>query len=132
MADLHFPVAVLYSTSSCVLYNDAADLGVMHVNLVNGPEHAPTLIDSGFNIFTLENLRSTHGGMWLMAHPSGATEVAFELKTAPESGLQAALDAMRAQLDKQDWRTDLEERRKSLAAQKTLPAMLKILEATDN
>ena len=132
VADLHFPVAVLFPSTTSLLYKDAADLGVMHTNLLTGPAGAPVLIDSDFKIYTMEKLSSVHGGLWLMAHPVGNTEVKFELQNAPASGLQAALDAMRAQLDKQDWRTDLEERRKSLAAQKTLPGMLKIFEVTDN
>lgn len=127
VAELHFPVAVLFSTSSSVLYENAADLGVMHVNLVNGSTDAPTLIDSDFNLYTMENLRSTHGGLWLMAHPSDNTEVAFELKATSKSRMQAALAAMRVQLDKQTWRTDLEEKRSTLSAQKTLAGMIDTL-----
>jgi hypothetical protein len=131
VADLHFPVAVLYSTASSILYKDATDLGVIHMNLLIGSTQPPVLIDSDFNIYTMEKLASTHGGLWLMTHPSGSTEVTFELKRSPNSGLQAALDAMRAQLDTQTWRDDLDKKRKTLASQKTLTGMMDVLKDPD-
>ena len=62
-----------------------------------------------------------------MTHPTGVTNVEFTLARAAKSGLEAARDAMRAQLDKQTWRTDLDKKRKTLATQKTLPGMLEVL-----
>ena len=86
VADLHFPVAVLHPGSSTVLYHTAADLNAMHVNhLILGTDGPAVLIDSEFVIFIMENLRSTHGGLWLMTHPSGVTSVTFELKRDKES-----------------------------------------------
>jgi hypothetical protein len=67
VADLNFPAAVLYTSSSCVVYKDAADLGVMNISFVINAKSPPVLIDSKLNIFTLEKLRSTHGDLWLMA-----------------------------------------------------------------
>jgi hypothetical protein len=128
VADLHFPVAVLFSNSSAIRYDNAADLGVMPVQLVINSKFPPILIDSQFNILTLQKLSSIHGGLWLMVHPSGNTEVTFDLKRAPKSGLDAARSAMRAQLDMQDWRTDLDQRRTTLATQTTLPGMLTLLQ----
>ena len=132
VADLHFPVVVLFPSTTSLLYKNAADLGVMHMNLVMNYSGLPVLIDSDFNIYTMVKLSSTHGGLWLMAHPSGTTEVKFELERAPKSGLQAALEATRAQLDAQTWRHDLEKRRKKLASQTTLPGMQKIVEVEDD
>lgn len=127
MADLQFPVVVLYSTALTILYKDAVDLSVMSVQLVINSRTPPVLIDSKLDVFTLQKLRSTHNGLWLIAHPAGATEVTFELKPAPTSGLDAARSATRAQLNLQTWRTDLEQRRKNLAVQTSLPAMLELL-----
>ena len=128
VADLHFPVAVLFPSASIVLFKDKVDLGVMHMNYVlDSGGASPVVIDSNFDIYTMERLRSTHGGLWLMAHPSGTTEVAFDLTRSPKSGLEAARKAMRAQLDKQTWRHEIEEKRKSLAAQKTLVEMVDLL-----
>jgi len=129
--DLHFPVAVLFSNSSTVPYKDADDLGIMHVNLLVMTDQHPTLIDSNFDIYTMEHLRSTHGGLWLMAHPSGNTEVEFTLLRAQKSGLEAARAAMRAQLDKQTWRGDLDKQRAALAAQTTLNGMIEILRSNE-
>jgi hypothetical protein len=131
VADLHFPVVGLFPTAACLLYKNAADLGVMHMNLLMDYSSSPILIDSEFNIYTMEKLASTHGGLWLMAHPSGTTEVTFELKRAPKSGMEAARDTIRAQLDIQTWRDDLEKRRKKLVTETTLAGMLKIVEVED-
>ena len=131
VADLHFPVAVLFSNSSSVSYKDAADLGVMHVNLIMMTDQSPALIDSNFEIYTMDHLRSTHGGLWLMVHPSGNTEVEFTLLRAQKSGLEAARAAMRAQLDKQTWRSDLDKQRAALAAQTTLSGMLDVLRSEE-
>jgi hypothetical protein len=68
-----------------------------------------------------------HGDLWLMAHPVGNTEVTFVLKRAPASGLEAARAAMRAQLDMQTWRTDLDKKRAQLATQTTLEGMAALL-----
>jgi hypothetical protein len=127
LTDLHFPVAVLYSNASTRLCKDASELGVMGVQLMINSNSPPVLIDSDFNIFTLEKLRSTHGDLWLMLHPSGDTEVAFDLKRAPKSGLDAARAAMRAELEIQTWRTDMEKRRKTIATQTTLSGMMEVL-----
>ena len=133
VADLHFPVAVLYPRSLSLLFKDANDLGVMYVQVVINLDDAPTLIDSDFHIYTMQKLRSTHGGLWLMAHPSGGTEVSFELQRAPQSGLQAALDAMSTQLGKETWldADELDKKRAKLARQKTLTGMMGIVKPPD-
>jgi hypothetical protein len=126
--DIQFPVLVLFSNSGASVYDRSEDLHVMHVNRVNLSDQPPTLIDSGFAIYTMEQLRSIHGGLWLMAHPSGTTDVTFELKRATESGKDAALRLVRQQLDKQTWRSDLERQRKLLEEQLTITAMANVLQ----
>ena len=76
---LAFPVLVLFEQSGVVRHDDAADLRTMSVQRVVGSNSPPFLIDSRLDIYRLEKLASVHGGMWLMANPSGTTEVTFEL-----------------------------------------------------
>ena len=76
---LAFPVLVLFEQSGVVHHDDAADLRTMSVQRVVGSNSPPFLIDSRLDIYRLEKLASVHGGMWLMANPSGRTEVTFEL-----------------------------------------------------
>lgn len=129
--DLRFPVVVLQSGT--VVYENAADLQVMHVNRITlAPPEPPVLIDSDFRLYTLEHLRSTHGGLWLMAHPSGLTPVAFELKRAAHSGLEAAREAALRQLNSEAWRTDQSERSREISKQETLLGMVEILHRTRN
>src|SRR5688572_29571380 len=92
IADLKFPVMVIHNNTSIKIEENADELQQMHVNYASAPKTWPMLIDSEFNIYTMENLRSTKSGLWLMANPSGITPVAFDLKRAPESGLKPALD----------------------------------------
>jgi hypothetical protein len=128
VADLHFPVVVLFGNASVGTYPDVAALGTMliaHLNAVTGP---PPLIDSQLAIYRLDQLGSTHNGLWLMAHPTGSTTVHFELRRTPQSGPEAARDLLRACLDAQTWRHDLEQRRRDLATQQTLPGMLAIVQ----
>jgi hypothetical protein len=120
-------VAVIFGISSVVAFQDAADLSVMRIgnlNSVNGP---PPLIDSSFAIFTMTKLGSTHNGLWLMLHPTGGTPVTFELERAPNSGIDAARALLRARLDDQTWRHDLEQKRRALASEKTLAGMVAIV-----
>ena len=76
---LAFPVLVLFEQSGTMRHDDAADLHSMSVQRVAGSNSAPFLIDARFDIYRLERLQSVHGGLWLMANPSGSTEVTFEL-----------------------------------------------------
>jgi hypothetical protein len=128
--DLAFPVVVLFSNSAALLYQRADELTKMHVNYVTGSDAAPTLVDSRFTIYSMAQLQSTHGGMWLMAHPSGTTEVTFELQRQAETGRAAALALFRQQLDKQSWRTDLDAARGNLSAQPTVESMFAALQAS--
>jgi len=98
---------------------------MMHTNYVVLSEGTPVLIDSQFKIYAMEGLRSTHNGMWLMAHPSGLTEVMFELK-AQRSGREAARELFMRQLEKQTW---LDERRHSLGAKQSLLEMAAVVQS---
>jgi hypothetical protein len=127
VADLHFPVAVIFGTSSVVAFQDAADLSLMRMGNLNTITGPPPLIDSNFAIFTMTKLGSTHNGLWLMTHPTVGTPVTFELECAPNSGIDAARALLRARLDDQTWRRDLEQKRRALAAEKTLGGMVAIV-----
>ena len=76
---LQFPVLVLFEQSGVVSHDDAADLRTMSVQRVVGSNSPPFLIDSRLDTYRLEKLASVHGGMWLLANPSGTTKVTFEL-----------------------------------------------------
>ena len=54
------------------------------------PTQPPFLIDSRLDIYRLEKLASVHGGMWLMANPSGTTEVTFELMRVAQADVAQA------------------------------------------
>ena len=127
IADLHFPVVVIFGTTSVVKFASAADLGTMVIASLNAVTGPPPLIDSSFANYTLEKLGSTHNGLWLMAHPTGSTPVTFELKRSPKSGIETARELIRARLDDQTWRDDLEEKRRALAAEQTLAGMFAIV-----
>ncbi|MCE9610103.1 MAG: hypothetical protein K8R23_07825 [Chthoniobacter sp.] len=123
LADLHFPVAVIFQKGSVALYSDAAALGTMSIGQLNAVTEPPPLIDSSFAIYRLAKLRSTHNDLWLMANPTGITPVSFTLERLGPSGMDAARELLRARLDAQTWRTDLDEKRRALAAEQTLTGM---------
>ena len=124
---LQFPVVILFGNSATRVCKDPTDLTMMHTNYVVLSKGTPVLIDSQFKIYAVERLRSTHNGMWLMAHPSGLTEVTFELK-AQRSGREAARELFTHHLEKQTWLTDLEERRHSLGAKQSLLEMAVVVQ----
>ena len=76
---LAFPVLVLWDHGDPVRHDDATDLRTMSVQRVVNAPAPPWLIDSRLDIYRLEQLQSVHGGLWLLANPSGATEVSFTL-----------------------------------------------------
>lgn len=103
----------------------------MHTNYLTLNSEPPVLIDSDFKIYSLDHFQSVHGGLWLMAHPSGTTDVTFELK-AQKFGREIARELFARQLEKQIWRDDLESRRKALAARQTLLEMADVVQGTGN
>ncbi|MDQ6913384.1 MAG: hypothetical protein M3128_10990 [Verrucomicrobiota bacterium] len=114
---LQFPVAVLFGNASTLLCKGRGQLTNMHSNYLTLNNEAPTLIDSGFKIYSLDRFRSVHSGLWLMANPSGVTDVTFELKTQ-KSGREIARDLFAHHLEKQTWLRDLPAKQKELAARK--------------
>jgi hypothetical protein len=99
----------------------------MHSNYLTLNDQAPVLVDSDFNIYSLDHFRSMHGGLWLMANPSGTTEVAFKLK-AQEPGREKARAMFVRQLQKQTWRDDIDASQKALSRSRTLLEMVKVLQ----
>lgn len=85
VGDLHFPVLVLFEQGGVLRHNDAADLNSMSVQRVVGSNSPPFLIDSNLDIYRLDRLASVHGGIWLIANPSGRTEVTFDLARVAQS-----------------------------------------------
>lgn len=125
---LQFPVVILFGNSAMRVCKELADLTMMHTNYLVLSKGTPALIDSQFKIYAVEGLRSTHNGMWLMAHPSGLTEVTFELK-AQKSGREAARELFTRQMEKQTWLTDLDERRHSLGVKQSLLEMAAVVQS---
>jgi hypothetical protein len=128
VADLHFPVAVIFGKATVVTFKDAEDLGSMWMGNFLSVDGPPPLIDSSFAIYRLSKLASTHSGLWMMVHPTGVTPVTFELEHAPESGIEPARALLLAYLDQRTSLSDLEQKRKKLASKKTLPEMLAIVQ----
>jgi hypothetical protein len=102
----------------------------MHTNYLTLNDRDPRLIDSKLNVYVMEKLRSVHGGLWLMAHPSEITEVTFELKRQ-KSGQKEAQRLFSEQLRKQSWRDDLAARLESLGQSQTLLEMEQIVRPND-
>lgn len=126
-SDLTFPVVVIFGSSSAALYRDAGDLGTMQIGHLNAVTEPPPLIDSAFAIYRLAKLGSTHGGVWLMTHPTGSTPVTFELEPWPQTGIAAARELLTKRLDNQTWREDLVEARAGIAQGTELQTMFGIV-----
>jgi hypothetical protein len=128
VAELRFPVVVIYGKSSAVLFPDSAALGSASIASLNATTGPPPLIDSDFKIYTLRDFGSTHSGLWLMANPTGSSPVTFKLERARQSGIATARKLIQTRLDAQTWRDDLLERRKALSQEQTLAGMMAIVE----
>jgi hypothetical protein len=104
----------------------------MHANRVVLAREAPIVIDGELNLWRLERLRSTHGGVWLMAHPSGMTPVAFEAVRLEGRGVEAAREALlrSASLGGGDVELDA-RRRRGLAEASTLGEFIAVLRSDD-
>lgn len=123
---LQFPVVVLFGNSSILLCSEPADLTKLHTNYLTLNDRDPRLIDSKLKVYLMEKLRSVHGGLWLMAHPSEITEVTFELKRQ-KSGRTEAQRLFGEQLRKQTWRDDLATQLEALAQAQGLLEMEEII-----
>jgi len=131
VADLQFPVVVLYGHGNVRTFPDADSLNTMSIGVLNSAVGPPALIDSQFKRYRLADLASTHNGLWLMMNPTGTTPVKFTLERAPESGIAVARALFLPFLEGQTWRQDLDEKRRALAAEQTLPGMFTIVHGED-
>jgi hypothetical protein len=129
IAELRFPLVVLFENSGPLLCQEPAAVKTMHTNYIKLNNDPPVLVDSEFNIYSLDHFRSVHGGLWLMTHPSEATEVSFELKPQ-KSGREKARDLFLHQLQKQTWRQDLKSKAEALSGSKTLLDMWRHVQPT--
>ncbi len=127
VADLHFPVVVLYGKYNVVSFPDPESLGTTTIGNLNAVTEPPPLIDSAFNIYIQQELGSTHNWLWLMINPVGSTPVKFRLERAPKSGLELTREYFLARLDQQTWHDDLPKRRAALARETTLSGMIAVL-----
>jgi len=102
-ADLAYPVLVLFEQSGAVRHDNAGDLAMMAIQRVMASASSPLLIDSRLDIYRLDDLESVHSGLWLMANPSGLSEVRFVLQRVSTADLRRArqLIAARARVDAQ-------------------------------
>ena len=123
---LRFPVVVLFGNASTRLCQQPAELTRMHSNYLTLNDQAPVLVDSDFNIYSLDHFRSVHGGLWLMANPSGATEVTFELKPQ-KPGREKARALFARHLQKQTWRDDIDAGQ-ALSRSQTLLEMAEVVQ----
>ena len=82
VADLKFPVAVIFDESDCRIHHDAADLHVMGLMRVMAYKDWPYLVDNELNLFQLENLISEKNSWQIfLSMGNGSTPVSFTLKT---------------------------------------------------
>jgi hypothetical protein len=122
---------ILFANSSALLCSGPADFKTMHTNYLVLNDQPPVLIDSDFKIYSLERFRSVHNGLWLMAHPSGVTEVAFDLSPR-NGGLIEARRLFDQQLQKQTWREDRKNAQERLARSQTLLELKRAISSEDH
>lgn len=114
--DLAYPVVVAWESSGIVRHDDAKDLQVMSTQRVVNANSAPFLVDSQLDVYRLDRLASTHGGMWLMANPVGRTDVTFELVRVAQGDAARA----RALIARRTW--EIREGNDSAAAKRLATA----------
>ena len=124
VADLKFPVIVIHDGARFFIHRNADELHRLNVGMAMAYEHWPTLIDSDLRIYSMEKLRSTKGGLWLMANPTGVTPTSFELTRQPESGPDRA---RRLIINCKHLGGDDEQKRKAIATQTSLAGMIEVL-----
>ena len=95
---LAFPVVLIYrdqKTGDCTdaeFNSKAADLGLMGVQrYLFLPASEPLfVIDSSGRVCEMRDIQGQHGGLWLMANPSGLMPIKFTLVERKETGIKAA------------------------------------------
>ena len=123
--DLKFPVVVIHDGVRLFIRHNADELQHLNVGMAMKFDEWPTLIDSDFRIFSMEKLRSTKGGLWLMANPTGVTPISFELTPQVQGGLARARQLI---IDCRYLGGDEERKRTSVAGQTTLAGIIEALE----
>ena len=91
VADLQFPVLVVYPSAGFSTFENADNLKTMRLQKLLMSRDTAALIDSKLRVFLLENLKSNKNGMsiWISGG-RGPTAVTFDLVATKESGLAAA------------------------------------------
>jgi hypothetical protein len=101
-AVLKFPVVLIAGASAAHTVSHRADvvanskdLGTMRVErLSNLPDpdanDPPLVIDSSASVFAMENIEGEHGGLWMMANPTGMMPIRYQLVRHEPSGIAAA------------------------------------------
>jgi hypothetical protein len=95
---LTFPVVLIYrdqktlECSQTEFNSDAAELGLMGVqHYLFLPESEPLyVVDSSGRVCEMREIKGQHGGLWLMANPSGLMPIKFTLVERKETGTEAA------------------------------------------
>lgn len=105
VADLNFPVVVVFERSGAYVHRSAEDLMTMSMQAVIMSNSPPHLIDNEFNLFRLDKLNSTKGTLaYMLSAGAGSTEVTFELARVPEKSDEQVRSLLRKLED--PWMTD--------------------------
>lgn len=121
VTSLSFPVVLVTGTRPShelphrarVLAN-AGQLGHMRVELYSAltdttAHDPPIVIDSRAAVFEMKEIQGEHGGMWMMANPTGMMPVRFKLMPRGDGGIVAAR-AIVAACDHFEYVMDSEQR----------------------
>lgn len=125
VGDLKFPVVVIHDGARVLVRHNADELHRLNVGMAMKFDGWPTLIDSDWQIYSMEKLRSTKSGLWLMANPTGITPISFELTRQAEGGVARARQLI---IGCRHLGGDEESKRTALAARTTLAGMIEVLE----
>ena len=99
---LSFPVVLVTGTKPnnevahrARVMASADELGHMRVELYSGlsdptRNDPPIVIDSKAAIYDMKEIKGEHGGLWMMANPTGMMPIQFKLVPREESGLEVA------------------------------------------
>lgn len=129
LADLQFPVLVIYPGAGHERFDSPAALADMSTQRVLMHHDTPLLIDSALRIFQLADLKSTQSGLSLMASAgTGRTPVAFTLTATRDSGIAAARALVQKYCTPLHDGPDAPRRREQLATAETIPQIIAAIE----
>jgi hypothetical protein len=124
---LTFPVVLVVGTRPTLFVAhvarvvvDAEDLGHMRSELYSGLSDTeatdpPIVIDAGARIADMTGIKGAHGGLWMMAHPTGMMPITFTLLQRKEQGVEAARALI---ADSQFIGPDLDQERRQLRSER--------------